>query len=470
MGYRAGDTARVDEGLAIVDSVLEKEPTSPDALFVKGKVALARSDPEGGAKALRAALDSRPNWPQARFVLGSALTLLGDNTAARAEVARAVELDAGLLEARRLLAKLHASLGEHEYAVEQGRIYLREQPDHISTRILVAQSLVRIGRGADAMAQLDRIPEDRWDSEVLFARGRLLMASREPQKAHEMLVRAAEASPHHPEILRSLLGLDRALGRLPESAERIDAAVAARPDSAELRRLKGALALAMGDPGAAEENLEKAIELDPGNLAAYQQLATLYQAAGRLDETLETYQKALEQRPDSAQLHHFVGVLYEMGGNVDKAMTSYEEAIELDENLGQAKNNLAYLLAESGQGLDRALDLAQEAKGLMPESPNAADTLGWVLYKRGIASAAVGYLKEAEAGMKTPTTLGIVRHHLAQAYEANDQKDEAIAVLEVALADLEQQLAEVRKQGGRLQEPDWSSPAREMLTRLKPAG
>ena len=172
---------------------------------------------------------------------------------------------------------------------------------------------------------------------------------------------------------------------------------------------------------------------------AYQQLASFYQRDGRLDATLETYERALTQQPDSARLHHFVAVLYELAGRVDEAMASYDRAIALDDSLAQSKNNLAYLLAESGTDLDRALDLAQEAKSLMPESGNTADTLGWVLHKRGVSSAAVGYLKEAAATIEPGSpNLGVVRHHLAQAYEANDQRREATEVLELALADLEQ--------------------------------
>jgi tetratricopeptide (TPR) repeat protein len=236
-------------------------------------------------------------------------------------------------------------------------------------------------------------------------------------------------------------------------------------------RLKGSMQVANRDLEGAEATFKGAIEADPQNLDAYQQLAGILQATGRLDETLEVYQMALEKRPDAAEMHHFVGVLYEMGGKLDLAKAEYERAIELDESLGQSKNNLAYLLAESGEDLDQALTLAQEAKALMPESASAADTLGWVLYRRGISSAAVGYLREAVAGMdpKSPN-MGVVRHHLAQAYEANDQKSEAVDTLELALADLEQQRAAARQSGSSPEEPDWAGPAREMLSRLKPAG
>ena len=66
--------------------------------------------------------------------------------------------------------------------------------------------------------------------------------------------------------------------------------------------------------------------------------------------------------------------------------------------------------------------------------------------------------------------LGVVRHHLAQALEANDQTQEAIATLQVALSDLERRLSAVREKGGRVNEPGWSTAARDMLSRLKPAG
>jgi tetratricopeptide (TPR) repeat protein len=471
LGFQAKDQAQIGEGRAIVEGVLAKESTNPDALFVQGKAELAVSNSEEAVRALRAATDARPNWAQAHFVLGSALSMRGETNAARAEVARAVELDESLVEARRMLARLHAGLGEHEYAVEQGRAFLEAKPDDVKTRILVAQSLVRIGRREEAMKELDKIPEEDWGAEVFFARARLLLGEEDVVNARKFLARAAELKPNHPEILGTLVAIDRGTPRLAGTKALVEAAVAAEPENSELMRLRGGVALIEGDREMAEKSLQRATELNPNNMRAYQQLATFYQSAGRLDATLATYERALAQQPDSARLHHFVAVLYELAGRVDDAMASYEKAIQIDGSLAQAKNNLAYLLAEANKDLDRALDLAQEAKSLMPESGNTADTLGWVLHKRGVSSAAVGYLKEAAATIDPNSpTIGVVRHHLAQAYEANDQTREATEVLEHALADLERKLADGRERGEQPVEPDWSGPARDMLTRLKPAG
>jgi tetratricopeptide (TPR) repeat protein len=470
-GRSKDDPARIEEGAKLAEQVLAAEPTNPSALLVKAKIAIATEDTEAATQAARAAVEAQPNWGQAHYILGTALAKSGNHSAARAEVARAVELEPGNRDARRLLAHLHSALGEHEYAVEQGRVYLQANPTDVETRILVAQSLASIGRTDEAIAEIATVGEDRLDAKVLFAKGRLLQAQGKPEEAREVLLEADALNPHHPEILRLLLGIEAASGRLDEAGARIERALAAKPDDAQLVRLSATYALRKGDVAAAEKKLERALELDPGNLPAYQQLATIYQNSGRLDETMKTYERALEKHPDAAQIHHFLAVLYEMDGDTDRAIAGYEKAIALDENMGLSKNNLAYLLAESGKDLDRALSLAQEAKAMMPESPNAADTLGWVLYRRGIPSAAVGYLREAISGLEEGSPeIGMVRHHLALAYEANDQKQMAIDALELSLAQLEERQGKARAAGGKPEEPDWSGPAREMLARLKSAG
>ena len=163
------------------------------------------------------------------------------------------------------------------------------------------------------------------------------------------------------------------------------------------------------------------LDLVMPRISGYERLAQLYGMTGRLDEMANIWETRLERRPDDAKGHHVVAALHELRGDTEKAEQHYEIAIRQDPNLGQSKNNLAYLLAESGRNLDRALELAREAKALLPDSPQAADTLGWVLYKRGVPSAAVGYLKEAEGGMDPgDRSLGAVRHHLALAQRSNE--------------------------------------------------
>ncbi|MBM4337865.1 MAG: tetratricopeptide repeat protein, partial [Deltaproteobacteria bacterium] len=83
---------------------------------------------------------------------------------------------------------------------------------------------------------------------------------------------------------------------------------------------------------------------------------------------------------------------------------------------------------------DRALQLAQDAKNAMPNDPSIADTLGWVMYKKGIPSAAIALFRESIDGYPSGHPLrGTVRFHLASAYEKNGERDRAVEELKRAL-------------------------------------
>jgi len=463
-GQAEGRRELIAQARAIVDALLAGEADHAEALFVRAKIHLADGRIDEAVSDMRRVLELRESWGQAHLLLGSALFLRGDPLGARTELQRALEADAGLVQARKLLARVHAALGDDAAAVEEGRAVLGEDAEDDAARILVAQSLVRQRRLDEGRAELQRIPPERRDAEVLYAMGRIHRLQGNTEQARGHFERALDARPAHPDILRALLDLDQQAGDVTPSVERIEAALAERLDDPQLVHLSGLGALLAGDGPKAEAQLRRAIELEPNELRFYETLARYFQATGRVDEMVETYEQAVAARPDSAPLQLIIGTLYELRGDPDRAAEAYEAAIRLDPDLAPAKNNLAYLLAERGENLDRALDLAQEAKALLPDNPNAADTLGWVLYKKGIPSAAIGYLKEADEGfdVRNPS-FGIVRHHLALAYEAEGRVEEARATLRSALEDLALQLAGLESP----REPAWAADVRAMLQRLE---
>ena len=468
IGFVQNQPDKAQEGKAIVEKVLAAKPGDPGGLFVKSKLDIAEKRYDDAIRALRTVIDQRPDWAKAHFLLGSALALSGERTAARTELARALEIDGTMVDARRLLTDVHAALGEHEYAVEEGRRYLKERPDATGVRLRVAQSLVNLDRTDDALAEIQMVENTQRNAEVNYALARIYMRKDDLDRAREYLEKALTEQPNHPEILGSLLTIDAAQGRLAESASRIKGVITEKSDDAQLQQLAGRLAVLESRNADAEAAFKRAIELDPKLMSSYRLLAQFYARTGRTGETISTYENALKVSPDQPQIHHFLGVLYEYNGDREKAVEHYEAAIRAEPNLGEAKNNQAYLFAEKGENLDRALDLAQEAKALMPDDPNTADTLGWVLYRRGVPSAAIGYLKEAVAATRAgDPNLGLIRHHLALAYEASGDKKQAKEVVEQAIAD-HQAFASAQKAAGAtgVSDPPWMSEARAMLGRL----
>lgn len=468
MGFRDKDSKAMDEGRAIVTAILEKEPDSPEANFVKAKIALTESDVAGAKAALETVLQARPDWAQARYVLGSTLTAAGEYSRARAELSRAVELDPQQLDARKLLAKVHAQLGEHEFAIEQGRAYLAQRPDDSEVRIVVGQSLIRVGRGEEAYKEVEKIPEANRDAAAHFALGRLDLAFGRMEQGTARLLKADEMAPGNPQVLRTLLAIDREKGRLADSVARIAKAAEAQPNDSALAELQGEAALLSGDAEAGRKHLERAVEIDARNVSAQITLADLAMREGKQAEMIAVLERAAASVPESADLQYRLAGVYEQANRRDDAIAAYEKAIELNDDLAMAKNNLAYLIAESGGDLDRALELAQQAKEELPDDGNASDTLGWVMLKRGVPSAAIGYLEEALARFPADAfeVQGIVRNHLAEAFERNEEAGKALAESRKSVELGEQLMAAARKRGMTIEEPAWSVEAKKRIERL----
>jgi tetratricopeptide (TPR) repeat protein len=496
LGARNNDAASFEKAEAIVREILDKNEDHPEANFVKGKLALTRRDYPTALAALRRTLDRRPDMAQAWFLSASAKFLSGDRAGARADAQEALQLQPNFVEAIGLLARAHAALGDHALAVEAGQRAIA-QGAGTDMRILVAQSLVQLGQRRDALAELEKIPEAERGADVRYAVGRVHLiealslaaqarnergavvkpeiearSAAEFAAARTELEAAAQLVPNNPDVIASLVSIDLRQGRGEESLARVRAASQAAPKDAALARMQGDVELALGKSAEAEASYKRAIDADPNQLDSYGKLAALFAREGRSAEVVRTYEDALAKNPKSGELHLALGAIKEAQGGkgIDEAMAHYEKAIELNPDLAAAKNNLAYWLAEKGTDLDRALDLAQEAKAVLAKNPrtnpSSADTLGWVFYKKNLPEAAVNYLREAVGGFdpsipQDRQTLPLVRHHLALALAALGDKKQAAEEWKLALGEW----AELPKPAGA-PEPGWVKEARAGLAKL----
>ena len=109
------------------------------------------------------------------------------------------------------------------------------------------------------------------------------------------------------------------------------------------------------------------------------------------------------------------------------------------------------MLFRSGN-VDVALSMAQTARRGMPDSANAADTLGWAYYQKGIFQSAINQFQEAlRLGEKHGEPDDATVHlHLGLAYQKANQKAQALQQLEKAVklspnnADAKKALSELR--------------------------
>jgi len=203
------------------------------------------------------------------------------------------------------------------------------------------------------------------------------------------------------------------------------AAIAKSPNSSAFYDLLGtALFNNKQDMNGAEAALLKSAELNKNNSDALLKLGQVQAAKGSADDAIATYQRSLKDNPHEASFYILMGELYESKQNWEKAKESYQKALEIQADNPLASNNLAYAMLESGGNVDVALSLAQTARRGMPDSPNAADTLGWVYYQKGAYKSAIDLFQEAlklAEKNKAPDD-ATVHYHLGMAYERTDQR------------------------------------------------
>src|SRR5262249_8935813 len=81
-------------------------------------------------------------------------------------------------------------------------------------------------------------------------------------------------------------------------------------------------------------------------------------------------------------LNTLIGNLYLGEGDLAAAKGSYQRALELNPRFAVAAANLAWILVQQEEDLDRALSLAQTAKQGLADAASVSDTLGWIMVKK----------------------------------------------------------------------------------------
>ena len=149
------------------------------------------------------------------------------------------------------------------------------------------------------------------------------------------------------------------------------------------------------------------------------------------DKALAKYLEASKVKPTDSSVLTIVGILNEQAGNKVQARVAYERVVELEPNSASAANNLAWLLAEEGKDMDRALDLARRAKVANPTSPQVSDTLGWIYYKRQLYESAIPLFQDC---IKKQPANAVYHFHLAAALADSGKKAQAKTAMSKALS------------------------------------
>jgi tetratricopeptide (TPR) repeat protein len=266
--------------------------------------------------------------------------------------------------------------------------------------------------------------------------GNIQLAQKHYADAEKFYQQALDKDPSSAEGLSGLMNTYFAQKQFDKAIAAANAQIAKSPNNANFYDLLGtALFNGKKDLPGAEAALHKAIELDKNNSDAIEKLGKVQVQQGAADKALALYQQSIKDNPRDVTFYILSGELYEAKKDWDHAKGMYQQALSISPDHPLASNNLAFVMLEQGGNVDVAMGLAQTARRGMPDSPNAADTLGWAYYQKGIYQSAISQFQEAlRLGEKRgdPDDADI-HYHLGLAYQKANQNVQARQQLEKAV-------------------------------------
>jgi tetratricopeptide (TPR) repeat protein len=236
-----------------------------------------------------------------------------------------------------------------------------KSPHRLRPRVNLANSLAKLGRADEAMAQLTA---------------------------------ALQIAPHS---YTAHTGLGLALvekGRLEEARQQYEAALAAKPDYVEAHIDLALLLARQGRLDEANAHYEQALHDDPESDEAHNNLAVNLARQGRTAEAVDHLVTALRLNPEYAEAHCNLALTLVKLGRTDEAIAHYQEAIKLDPRNVPAHYKLGEALAAQGK-TDDAIAQYRHALQLKPDLAPAHCALGDALRSRREFEGALRHYREA---------------------------------------------------------------------------
>jgi putative PEP-CTERM system TPR-repeat lipoprotein len=424
--FEKGDLAKARSYFERVLATVKGQPVASHYL---ARLALTDGNADEALKLYEEVLKEHPNHRSTLLLLGGLEANLGERRSAASRFEQVMRNDPTDLAPRLLLSRLYRGSGESQQALSVIEPVKDRYPSNPALLTELGLVQLEVGQPAKALTTFEtllKVTPDSADAHFLAAR------AYEGMNDSEGLARALNAmlasDPDHLRANLAMVRLDMQQGRMEAAEQRLTKLRATYPDHPEPLAREGDLALRRGDAEGAVTAYGAAVEKAPVrvwvlNLARAQRLAGDSAAAG---ETLESW---LQSRPGDAQAKLALASVYLDLGREGDAEALYGQVLDSDANNVVALNNLATLLRERDS--KQALQYAERAYELSPESPAVLDTLGTVLLELGESGRSVTLLERASKKSGGHPT---IQFHLAKALAHSGEKARARGLLNELIA------------------------------------
>lgn len=252
----------------------------------------------------RTALDLDPNNRFATYGLGVALAATGKREEAIKTLEKSAQMVTDDPAPLRAIGRIYLESGELDKALAAFDRGLQRQPKFVAVMLDRADTLSRMNRSGDAIAQMlaaeKLAPES---AEVQFRLGDVYQGAKRYPEAEKAYLKAISLAPKNPLAYNNLAWM---------------------------------LTVSGGDPKRAVEFATKAVELSPRSSPLLDTLGWAQRAAGDLNAAQASLKRAIESEPNVAAYHYHLGIVQRDLKQNAAARASLQRALELDAKLPQA--------------------------------------------------------------------------------------------------------------------------------------
>ena len=380
---------RALEAQVVLNEVLDRKPAEAGALINLVNLLVADGKPAQALARLEAAHAAAPKDAEITVALANQQIRMNEPRKALALVDEVLKVQEGNVALLAAKARLHLSLGQTDDAEAAWRLVIDANPLDTASRKAIAD---------------------------------LRLDAKDPQGAINTLNDGLRADPGNIDLMQAQLKVALKNGGIEAALAMADKLTLNPANMPNARWLRGDALMAAGRFTDAVPAYTADFRAEP-NTQSLVRLVTAYNAAGRADQSTLILRDWLAKNPADATAAEQLTALDLIARRFFEAEKHLAVILAQRPSDSTALNNLAWVYLQRAD--PRARQIAQKSYLLKP-SPEAADTLGWILVTTGQPATGLTLLRQAASQLRNDPT---VTYHLAVAFKETDRTADAIATL-----------------------------------------
>lgn len=453
-----------DKAMVAVQALEKKQPKNPLTFQLYGVVHLAKKDVAAARRNFEKALELQPSYLPAAANLATLDLLARRPEDARKRYEELIAKDDRNEQLYMALAELQVKTGvDIRTVAETLQRGINANPRSVDARVALinfhlgnkdakaalnaAQSAVAAMPGEPQVLGLLATAQEAAGEANQAIETYNKMAALQPQ-AGQPLIRLASLFVRQGQTDRAIEALRRAQKVVPRDQNLVPQIVQAylagnRPDDAlkesrELQRLQPKLAigyalegevhLKKGSLDEAERAFREALKAEPKADFVAVRLHGVLQSAGKEGEANALAKKWIAENPKNAIMRIYLAERELAAKNLKASSAHYQAVLAIEPDNAMALNNLAWIGGELGDR--KALEYAERALKLAPNSASVLDTYAMLLLRNGDVSKALAASERART--LEPNRIDLRLNHAKVLIKANRKDDARKELTELA--------------------------------------